>query len=61
MVGEFLSYDPYGIMFRRDDPGFRRGGEGRLRAPGDLARAGAAYNKWFIASSCPRASASTCR
>ena len=22
MVGDFLSYDPYGIMYRKDDPEF---------------------------------------
>jgi glutamate/aspartate transport system substrate-binding protein len=48
VVGDFLSYDPYGIMFRKDDPQlndvvattFRRLAESR-----DLLEY---YHKWFI-------------
>ena len=48
VVGEFLSYDPYGIMFRKDDPqlaetvqrAFHRMAENR-----DLYEH---YHRWFI-------------
>jgi hypothetical protein len=48
VVGEYLSYDPYGLIYRRDDPGFatvvdrafaRMAGERRLTE---------LYNKWFL-------------
>ncbi len=35
VVGEYLSYDPYGLVYRRDDPGFTRRGRARLRAHGE--------------------------
>jgi glutamate/aspartate transport system substrate-binding protein len=49
VVGDYLSYDPYGIMFRKDEPqlvavverAFRRLGSGRDLIP--------LYNKWFVA------------
>ena len=48
VVGDYLSYDPYGLVYRRDDPGFaavvdrafaRMAGERRLTE---------LYNKWFL-------------
>ena len=48
VVGEYLSYDPYGLAYRRDDPDFaalvdrtfvRLAGERRLTA---------LYDKWFL-------------
>ncbi|MET0968829.1 MAG: amino acid ABC transporter substrate-binding protein [Tardiphaga sp.] len=49
VVGDYLSYDPYGIMFRKDEPqlaavverAFRRLGSNRDLIP--------LYNKWFVA------------
>ncbi|MDB5502399.1 MAG: gltI [Tardiphaga sp.] len=49
VVGDYLSYDPYGIMFRKGEPqlaavverAFRRLGSNRDLIP--------LYNKWFIA------------
>ncbi|MDB5619708.1 amino acid ABC transporter substrate-binding protein [Tardiphaga sp.] len=49
VVGDYLSYDPYGIMFRKDEPqlaavverSFRRLGSNRDLIP--------LYNKWFVA------------
>lgn len=49
VVGDYLSYDPYGIMFRKGDPqlaavverAFRRLGSNRDLIP--------LYNKWFVA------------
>jgi glutamate/aspartate transport system substrate-binding protein len=48
VVGDFLSYDPYGIMFRKGEPQvaaivdrtFRKLGSGRDLIP--------LYNKWFV-------------
>jgi glutamate/aspartate transport system substrate-binding protein len=49
VVGEYLSYDPYGIMYRKGEPQmkdvvertFRKLGSGRDLIP--------LYNKWFVA------------
>jgi glutamate/aspartate transport system substrate-binding protein len=49
VVGDYLSYDPYGIMFRKGEPqltevverAFRRLGSNRDLIP--------LYNKWFVA------------
>jgi glutamate/aspartate transport system substrate-binding protein len=49
VVGDYLSYDPYGIMFKKDEPqlaavverAFRRLGSNRDLVP--------LYNKWFVA------------
>jgi glutamate/aspartate transport system substrate-binding protein len=48
VVGEYLSYDPYGIMYRKGEPQmkdvvertFRKLGSGRDLIP--------LYNKWFV-------------
>ena len=48
VVGEFLSYDPYGIMFRKGDPQFA---ELVQRAFHDLAEDGEIerqYKRWFL-------------
>jgi glutamate/aspartate transport system substrate-binding protein len=48
VVGDYLSYDPYGLMFRRDDPQFRDLVEATFRElaqNGDLAEI---YHRWFI-------------
>ena len=48
VVGEFLSYDPYGIMFRKGDPQFA---ELVQRAFHDLAEDGEIerqYTRWFL-------------
>jgi ABC-type amino acid transport substrate-binding protein len=48
VVGEFLSYDPYGIMFRRNDPQLA---ELVRRAFHDLAEDGEIerqYKRWFL-------------
>ena len=48
MVGDFLSYDPYGIMFRKDDPQLASLVQKTLH---DLAASHAleqTYNKWFL-------------
>jgi glutamate/aspartate transport system substrate-binding protein len=47
VVGDFLSYDPYGLMFRKDDPDFAAVVErtfARLAESRELVHL---YNKWF--------------
>ena len=48
VVGEFLSYDPYGIMYRRDDPQLARvitDAFHDLAADGEIERR---YTRWFL-------------
>ena len=49
VVGDYLSYDPYGIMFRKNDDGFgvvvRRALAGLMRS-GEINKI---YDKWFVA------------
>jgi glutamate/aspartate transport system substrate-binding protein len=48
VVGDFLTYEPYGIMFRKDDPQMRDAVE---RAFAEMARTRAlvaTYHKWFL-------------
>ena len=47
VVGEYLSYDPYGLMYRKDDPDFASIVDrtfGRLAQNRELVQL---YNKWF--------------
>ncbi len=54
VVGDYLSYDPYGIMFRKGEPQltavvertFRKLGSGRDLIP--------LYNKWFVVAAADR-------
>ena len=48
VVGEYLSYDPYGLMFRKNDPDFAAIVERtftRLAESRDLVLL---YDKWFL-------------
>jgi ABC-type amino acid transport substrate-binding protein len=48
VTGEFLSYDPYGLMFRRDDPQMTqlvRATFKALAADGEFERR---YKRWFL-------------
>ena len=48
VVGDFLTYEPYGIMFRRDDAQMR---DAMDRAFAVMAQTGAlvgTYHKWFL-------------
>jgi ABC-type amino acid transport substrate-binding protein len=48
VIGDFLSYDPYGIMYRRDDPDFDsvvKSAFERLATSRELEQT---YNKWFL-------------
>jgi len=48
VVGEFLSYDPYGLMFRRDDPAFAAVVERTFARMASERRLAELYNKWFL-------------
>ena len=48
VVGDYLSYDPYGLMFRKDDPDFAAVVErtfARLAQDREIVQL---YNKWFL-------------
>jgi len=47
VVGEFLSYDPYGIAFRRNEPELHASVERAVRNLVIARDIGAIYAKWF--------------
>jgi glutamate/aspartate transport system substrate-binding protein len=48
VVGEFLSYDPYGLVLRRDDPQFATLVERTFQRIAAERRLAELYNKWFL-------------
>jgi glutamate/aspartate transport system substrate-binding protein len=48
VVGDYLSYDPIGIMFRRDDPQFKDVVDSTFRELADSRDLLEIYHKWFI-------------
>jgi glutamate/aspartate transport system substrate-binding protein len=48
VVGDFLSYDPYGIMFRRDDPQLAEAVQTTFRQLAESRDILEIYHKWFI-------------
>jgi glutamate/aspartate transport system substrate-binding protein len=48
VVGEYLSYDPYGLMYRRDDPAFAAVVERAFARMASERRLAELYNKWFL-------------
>src|SRR5689334_4248706 len=48
VVGDYLSYDPYGIMFRKGEPQFASIVERTFRKLGSGRDLIPLYNKWFI-------------
>ncbi len=48
VVGEYLSYDPYGLAYRRDDPGFAATVEHAFSRMASERRLEELYNKWFL-------------
>ena len=48
VVGDFLSYDPYGLMFRKDDPDFAAVVERRFAKLAESREIAQLYNKWFL-------------
>src|SRR4051795_638199 len=49
VVGDFLSYDPYGIMFRKGEPQLAAVVERAFRKLGSNRDLIPLYNKWFVA------------
>jgi glutamate/aspartate transport system substrate-binding protein len=47
VVGEFLSYDPYGLVLRKDDPQFTALVERTFQRIAAERRLAELYNKWF--------------
>jgi glutamate/aspartate transport system substrate-binding protein len=48
VVGEYLSYDPYGLAYRRNDPGFAAVVERAFARMASERRLAELYNKWFL-------------
>ena len=48
VVGEYLSYDPYGLAYRRDDPAFAAVVERTFARIAAERRLAELYNKWFL-------------
>jgi glutamate/aspartate transport system substrate-binding protein len=48
VVGEYLSYDPYGLVYRRDDPAFAAVIERTFTRIASERRLAELYNKWFL-------------
>jgi len=48
VVGEYLSYDPYGLSFRRDDPGFAAVVERGFARMASERRLAELYDRWFL-------------
>jgi glutamate/aspartate transport system substrate-binding protein len=48
IVGEYLSYDPYGLAYRRDDPDFAAVVERTFARMAAERRLTELYNKWFV-------------
>jgi glutamate/aspartate transport system substrate-binding protein len=47
VVGDYLSYDPYGLMFRKDDPDFAAVVERTFKRLAETRQIVDLYNKWF--------------
>jgi glutamate/aspartate transport system substrate-binding protein len=48
VVGDYLSYDPYGLAFRRDDPAFAAVVDRAFTRMAGERRLAELYNKWFL-------------
>jgi glutamate/aspartate transport system substrate-binding protein len=48
VVGDYLSYDPYGLAYCRDDPGFAAVVNGAFSRMATERRLTELYNKWFL-------------
>jgi glutamate/aspartate transport system substrate-binding protein len=48
VVGDYLSYDPYGLVYRRDDPAFATVVERTFTRMASERRLAELYNKWFL-------------
>ena len=50
IVGEALSVEPIAIMYRKDDPAFKKAVDDSVRALAKSGEAAKLYDKWFIQS-----------
>lgn len=48
LVGEMLSFEPYGVMYARDDPALADAVERTLRALAESRELVWIYNRWFV-------------
>jgi glutamate/aspartate transport system substrate-binding protein len=48
VVGDYLSYDPYGLAYQRDDPAFAAVVERTFTRMAGQRRLTELYNKWFL-------------
>ena len=48
VVGEYLSYDPYGLVYRRDDPAFAAVVNSAFARMATDRRLTELYNRWFL-------------
>ena len=48
VVGDYLTYDPYGLAYRRDDPGFAAVVNSAFSRMATERRLTELYNKWFL-------------
>jgi glutamate/aspartate transport system substrate-binding protein len=48
VVGEYLSYDPYGLVYRRDDPAFAAVVNNAFTRMAGDRRLTELYNRWFL-------------
>ena len=48
VIGEYLSYDPYGLVFRRDDPAFAAVVNSAFARMAAHRRLTELYNRWFL-------------
>jgi ABC-type amino acid transport substrate-binding protein len=48
VVGDFLSYDPYGVMYRKDDPQLARLINDSFRSLAESGEIERRYTKWFL-------------
>ena len=61
VTGDYLSYDPYGIMFRKGEPQLTAVVERAFRKLGTNHDLVPLYNKWFVVARCRPAKNSTSR
>jgi glutamate/aspartate transport system substrate-binding protein len=48
VTGDFLSYEPYGVMFRRDDPQLAQAVDASFRELAADGEIGRLYDRWFL-------------
>jgi glutamate/aspartate transport system substrate-binding protein len=48
VVGDYLSYDPYGLMYRKDDPDFAAIVERTFKRLAETREIAQMYEKWFL-------------